>query len=564
MLANSLRAQARAVVASSTAPRIGLLHCARLIPRQTLRLLSTLRTLPSTRSYSTGLADVWKENAPSSEAAQDEEPAPIPTPPGPYRDNRTLYVGNLPAWTSEADVRDIFKDYPDVEVLLSMCHLHSMCKGLWQMFGGGTLRGMVPCSETLGQCGVPAQRIVLGTQSSTAGKSYGFVHVIFPTEEVAEEVLKMHAETPFKFDGRQLRIEWTLRLERASEQAGSHTLFVRNIPYSATEDDLRELFGREAVVTRVALGRNRPGETAGYAHVQFASEGEAQKILEEHAQTPIVMSERPLVIEYAANTTRHQRPERVDAALREQTQETSTMWIGNLAESVTERELRLMFEPMGSVMDVLEKYRDPRSRRFAFIDFASPKIVNDIVSKHKEIPFRYAGDIVYLDYGYSRVRPQTEAPPHHTLYLYAFQRDEELLKEYFGHHAAHIRKINFWAPRGKEDSEYPSAFIEFKTVEDAEAAVNELDGREVRPGFQFRLKYAQKRATERAAWRSAQGDYGMKSLSRDSEEGDEREEVEAQSRRRRVGTTKSGGRASYGADWGGGKRGERYRKGKTG
>ncbi|GBE87018.1 hypothetical protein SCP_1002640 [Sparassis crispa] len=520
MLANSLRAQARAVVASSTAPRIGLLHCAKLIPRQTLRLLSTLRTLPSTRSYSTGLADVWKENAPSSEAAQDEEPAPIPTPPGPYRDNRTLYVGNLPAWTSEADVRDIFKDYPDVEVLL---------------------------------------------KSSTAGKSYGFVHVIFPTEEVAEEVLKMHAETPFKFDGRQLRIEWTLRLERASEQAGSHTLFVRNIPYSATEDDLRELFGREAVVTRVALGRNRPGETAGYAHVQFASEGEAQKILEEHAQTPIVMSERPLVIEYAANTTRHQRPERVDAALREQTQETSTMWIGNLAESVTERELRLMFEPMGSVMDVrLEKYRDPRSRRFAFIDFASPKIVNDIVSKHKEIPFRYAGDIVYLDYGYSRVRPQTEAPPHHTLYLYAFQRDEELLKEYFGHHAAHIRKINFWAPRGKEDSEYPSAFIEFKTVEDAEAAVNELDGREVRPGFQFRLKYAQKRATERAAWRSAQGDYGMKSLSRDSEEGDEREEVEAQSRRRRVGTTKSGGRASYGADWGGGKRGERYRKGKTG
>jgi RNA recognition motif-containing protein len=60
-------------------------------------------------------------------------------------------------------------------------------------------------------------------------------------------------------------------------------LFVGNIPYATSEQDLRELFGRSGgavasahVVTDLDSGRPR-----GYAFVEMASEEEAEKAIRE-------------------------------------------------------------------------------------------------------------------------------------------------------------------------------------------------------------------------------------------------------------------------------------------
>lgn len=60
-------------------------------------------------------------------------------------------------------------------------------------------------------------------------------------------------------------------------------LFVGNIPYTTTEQDLRELFGRSGcqvgsarVITDLDTGRSR-----GYAFVEMASPEDAEKVIRE-------------------------------------------------------------------------------------------------------------------------------------------------------------------------------------------------------------------------------------------------------------------------------------------
>ena len=78
-------------------------------------------------------------------------------------------------------------------------------------------------------------------------------------------------------------------------------LFVGNIPYATTEQDLRELFGRSGgkvasarVVTDLDTGRSR-----GYAFVEMGSAEEAEKAIRElhnlnlNGRTIVVAEARP-------------------------------------------------------------------------------------------------------------------------------------------------------------------------------------------------------------------------------------------------------------------------------
>jgi RNA recognition motif-containing protein len=63
----------------------------------------------------------------------------------------------------------------------------------------------------------------------------------------------------------------------------STKLFVGNIPYTTTDEDLRELFGRSGgkvasvrIITDFDTGRSK-----GYAFVEMASADEAQKAIQE-------------------------------------------------------------------------------------------------------------------------------------------------------------------------------------------------------------------------------------------------------------------------------------------
>ena len=57
-------------------------------------------------------------------------------------------------------------------------------------------------------------------------------------------------------------------------------LYVGNLPYSATEEELSALFGQAGTVTSVAIIKDREtGRSKGFAFVEMSSADEAQKAI---------------------------------------------------------------------------------------------------------------------------------------------------------------------------------------------------------------------------------------------------------------------------------------------
>ena len=75
-------------------------------------------------------------------------------------------------------------------------------------------------------------------------------------------------------------------------------LYVGNLPYSATEDQLTELFGRAGQVDNVRVMRDMAtGRARGFAFVEMASDEDAQKAITELNEYQ--MDGRPLAVNEA-------------------------------------------------------------------------------------------------------------------------------------------------------------------------------------------------------------------------------------------------------------------------
>ena len=57
-------------------------------------------------------------------------------------------------------------------------------------------------------------------------------------------------------------------------------LYIGNLSYSVTEDELRELFAQAGAVTSVAVIKDRDtGQSKGFAVIEFGSQADAQKAI---------------------------------------------------------------------------------------------------------------------------------------------------------------------------------------------------------------------------------------------------------------------------------------------
>jgi cold-inducible RNA-binding protein len=91
----------------------------------------------------------------------------------------------------------------------------------------------------------------------------------------------------------------------AREDVVSVRLFIGNLPYSATEADLRALFGEVAEPAQVVLPTDREtGRPRGFAFVDFAEREHAEQVIERYNGQPF--SGRPLAVSEAR--AREDRP----------------------------------------------------------------------------------------------------------------------------------------------------------------------------------------------------------------------------------------------------------------
>ncbi len=81
-------------------------------------------------------------------------------------------------------------------------------------------------------------------------------------------------------------------------------LYVGNLSYSTTEDDIRSLFGQAGTVASVALIKDRDtGQSKGFAFVEMSSQAEAEKAIQTF--NGYMMANRPLKVNMARPREEH-------------------------------------------------------------------------------------------------------------------------------------------------------------------------------------------------------------------------------------------------------------------
>ena len=83
-------------------------------------------------------------------------------------------------------------------------------------------------------------------------------------------------------------------------------LYVGNLSYSVTEDELRELFAQAGTVTSVAVIKDRDtGQSKGFAFVEFGTQEDAQKAISRFNGQKL--GERTLTVNLARPKEEHSR-----------------------------------------------------------------------------------------------------------------------------------------------------------------------------------------------------------------------------------------------------------------
>ncbi|OQD69169.1 hypothetical protein PENPOL_c002G08550 [Penicillium polonicum] len=120
----------------------------------------------------------------------------------------------------------------------------------------------------------------------TRGLSKGFGYVTFTTvEEATEAISQMHGSI---FEGRNVVVQFSNTIYRSmADNKPTKTLYIGNVPYELTDQDLQDLFDDIPGVTDVRIPVDRrTGLPRGFGHVDFAdqnSSSHAKEVLSRKA-----------------------------------------------------------------------------------------------------------------------------------------------------------------------------------------------------------------------------------------------------------------------------------------
>ncbi|XP_016520837.1 nucleolin isoform X2 [Poecilia formosa] len=305
------------------------------------------------------------------------------------------------------------------------------------------------------------------------GMSKKFGYVDFENEDDLNRALELNGK---KFMGQEVKLDKARSKESSQEgkkERDARTLFVKNLPYSATTDDLKEVF-ESAVDVRLPQGQT--GSNRGIAYVEFKTEAEAEKMLEE-AQGAELQG-RSIIVDYVGDKS--QKGARASAGGAA----SKTLVVNNLSFSATEEVLQSTFE---KAVSVRIPQRDGRPKGFAFVEFENAEDAKEALENlnHTEIE----GRSVRLEFSQSsggRDGGRGNSGPTKTLFVKGLSEDttDQSLKDSFeGSVAARIvTDRDTGASKG-------FGFVDFDNESDCKAAKEAMEDSEI-DGSKVTLDYA--------------------------------------------------------------------------
>ncbi|NXS03365.1 NUCL protein, partial [Oxylabes madagascariensis] len=184
-----------------------------------------------------------------------------------------------------------------------------------------------------------------------ATKRFGYVD--FLSAEDLDKALQMNGK---KLMGLEVKLEKAKSKETMKEnkkERDARTLFLKNLPYRITEDEIKEVF-ENALEVRIVM--NKDGSSKGMAYVEFKTEAEADKALEEKQGTEI--EGRAVVIDFTGEKSQ-----------QEHQKESKTLIVNNLSYAATEETLQEVFKKASSIK--VPQNNQGRPKGYAFVDFAT-------------------------------------------------------------------------------------------------------------------------------------------------------------------------------------------------
>ncbi|XP_010144765.1 PREDICTED: nucleolin [Eurypyga helias] len=190
------------------------------------------------------------------------------------------------------------------------------------------------------------------------GASKRFGYVDFSSAEDLEKALQLNGK---KLMGMEIKLEKAKSKETIKEnkkERDARTLFVKNLPYRLTEEEIKEVFENAQEIRMVM---NKEGNSKGMAYIEFKSEAEANKALEEKQGTEI--DGRAMVVDFTGEKS-HQDHQKGGGE-----RESKTLIVNNLSYAASEETLQELFKKASSIK--MPQNNQGRPKGYAFVEFAT-------------------------------------------------------------------------------------------------------------------------------------------------------------------------------------------------
>ncbi|XP_070609902.1 nucleolin isoform X2 [Erythrolamprus reginae] len=318
----------------------------------------------------------------------------------------------------------------------------------------------------------------LQVQEVRIGNSRRFGYVDFSSEAELDKALKLNGK---KLMGLETKLEKAKSKESLWEnkkEREARTIFVKNLAYSVTQDELHAAF-EDAVEVRLVF---KDGNSKGIAYIEFKSEADAEKALEKQGME---IEGRPIVLDFVGEKS--QQDSRKPGKGPSSGGESKTLVVNNLSYDATEESLQEVFEKASAIR--VPQNNQGRPKGYAFVDFATAEDAKEAMDSCNNTEIE--GRAIRLEFSNSGGQSRNAntkggfSQQSKTLFVKGLSEEttEETLRESFDSciGARIVTDRDTGSSKG-------FGFVDFSTTEDAKAAKEamedgEIDGNKVTLDF---------------------------------------------------------------------------------
>ncbi|XP_038599181.1 nucleolin isoform X2 [Tachyglossus aculeatus] len=296
------------------------------------------------------------------------------------------------------------------------------------------------------------------------GISRKFGYVDFESADDLEKALELNGSKVF---GNEIKLE-KAKAKETRKDRDARTLFVKNLPYKVTQEEMKEVF-EDAVEVRLVTGKD--GMSKGIAYIEFKTEADADKALEEKQGTEI--DGRSIILDYTGEKSQGQENSR-GGKNNSWTGESKTIVVNNLAYSATEEGLQEVFEK--ATLIKMPQNHQGRPKGYAFVEFSTAEDAKEALNSCNNVEIE--GRTIRLEMQGSKNANARGgfSQPSKTLFVKGLSEEttEETLKESFdGSIRARI------VTDRETGSSKGFGFVDFNTAEEAKAAKEAMEDGEI-------------------------------------------------------------------------------------